>query len=136
MSAFKSILLVGSVPLASSEAVFRMLASKLGYLREEISGRGRRVIVRTGFAGSATCSKRHPNFELENPDPTIAGIRDAQTRPIFKLKDRTADIELGALGYAKEAILVLRNVQSVEEIGRAPAGHEASGQHPHGLWRS
>jgi len=103
MSTFKSILLVGSVPLANSEAVFRMLASKLGiYAKRYPDGEtGHRT---NWIRWQRHVFERHPNFELENPDPSIAGIRDAQTRPIFKLKDRTADVELGALGYAKEAV--------------------------------
>ena len=55
MSKSKSILLVGSVPLADPEAVFRILASKLG-MHAKRYPEGRRVSARTGSAGSAMYS--------------------------------------------------------------------------------
>ena len=119
MSKSKSILLVGSVPLADSEAVFRMLASRLGtHAKRYPDGEtGHRT---NWIRWQRHVFERHPNFELDNPNPLIAGIRDAQTRPIFKLKDKTAEIELGALGYAKEAILSYATFSRLKQSGALP----------------
>src|SRR5260370_20920976 len=103
MRKVKPILLVGSIPLADAEAVFRMLASKLGTLAKRYPD-GETGHRTNWIRWQRHVFERHPNFELENPDPSIAGIKDAQTRPIFKLKGKLAAIALGALGYAKEAI--------------------------------
>jgi hypothetical protein len=132
MSTFKSILLVGSVPLANSEAVFRMLASKLGiYAKRYPDGEtGHRT---NWIRWQRHVFERHPNFELENPDPSIAGIRDAQTRPIFKLKDRTADVELEALGYAKEAISSYATFSRLKESDELPPDTKFQVSIPTGL---
>ena len=119
MSKSKSILLVGSVPLADPEAVFRMLASKLGmHAKRYPDGEtGQRT---NWIRWQRDVFERHSNFELENPNPLIEGIRDAQTRPIFKLKDKTADMELGALGYAKEAISSYGTFSRLKQSGELP----------------
>ena len=76
MSKSKSILLVGSVPLADPEAVFRILASKLGmHAKRYPDGEtGQRT---NWIRWQRDVFERHPNFELENPNPLIEGIRDA-----------------------------------------------------------
>jgi len=108
MSKPKPILLVGSVPLVDAEAVFRMLSSRLGTLAKRYPD-GETGHRTNWIRWQRHVFERHPNFELENPDPSIAGIKDAQTRPIFKLKGKLADIALGALGYAKRRSLPTRS---------------------------
>src|SRR5260370_849651 len=119
MRKLKPILLVGSIPLADAEAVFRMLASKLGTRAKRYPD------GETGHRTNWICWQRHvfecrPYFELENPDPSIAGIKDSQARPRFKLKDKRADIVLGALGYAKEAILSYSTFSRLKQSGEIP----------------
>jgi hypothetical protein len=119
MSKWKPILIVGSVPLADAEAVFRILALKLDTRAKRYPD---------GEAGHRTnwirwqrhVFERHPNFELENSDPSITGIKDSQVRPIFKLKDKRADIVLGALGYAKEAISSYSTFSRLKQSGEIP----------------
>jgi methionine synthase II (cobalamin-independent) len=103
MKKSKEILLVGSVPLSDAEAVFRMLASRLnGYAKRYPDGEtGHRT---NWIRWQRAAFERHPAFELEVADPTIAGIKDAQSRPIFRIKDPGANLEFGPLGYAQEAI--------------------------------
>ena len=119
MRKLKPILLVGSVPLADAEAVFRMLASKLG-TRAKRYPDGETGHRTNWIRWQRHVFERHPNFELENPDPSIAGIKDSQARPIFKLKDKRADIVLGALGYAKEAILSYSTFSRLKQSGEIP----------------
>lgn len=119
MRKLKPILLVGSVPLADAEAVFRMLASKLG-TRAKRYPDGETSHRTNWIRWQRHVFERHPNFELENPDPSIAGIKDSQARPIFKLKDKRADIVLGALGYAKEAILSYSTFSRLKQSGEIP----------------
>ena len=127
MRKLKPILLVGSVPLADAEAVFRMLASKLG-TRAKRYPDGETGHRTNWIRWQRHVFERHPNFELENPDPSIAGIKDSQARPIFKLKDKRADIVLGALGYAKEAILSYSTFSRLKQSGShfcSPFSHPA-----------
>jgi hypothetical protein len=119
MSKLKPILLVGSVPLADAEAVFRMLALKLG------TGAKRYPDGETGHRTNWIRWQRHvfeshPNLELENPDPSIGGIKDSQTRPIFKPKDKRAGFAFGALGYAKEAISSYSTFSRLKQSGEIP----------------
>src|SRR5258708_9192626 len=85
MRKLKPILLVGSIPLADAEAVFRMLASKLGTRAKRYPD------GETGHRTNWIRWQRHvferpPNFELQNQDPAMAGIRIHQSLPILRLQ--------------------------------------------------
>lgn len=99
----KPILLVGSIPLSDAEAVFRTLASTLDthakrYPDGETGHRTHWIRWQKGVFD------RHPALELENADPTIAGIKDSQARPIYRIKNPGANLDFPPLGYAQVAI--------------------------------
>ena len=119
----RSILLVGSVPCASSEEVFRLLAGSLGDLapRYPDGETGKRIMwVRW---------QRHvfddnPDLYLVEAGKKIAGYQDTLVRPFYALRDGVdlARFSFKELGYAREAIASYEVFARLRQAGAIPPG--------------
>jgi hypothetical protein len=105
MASHRDILLVGSVPLDTSDAVFRLLASKLGSdakrYPDGVTGERRYWIrwQRHVFDESSA-------MELVDPHRLLAGYTDGLARPFYRVRERVDpnEIQFGKLGFADVAI--------------------------------
>jgi len=109
--------LVGSVPFASSEDVFRAAASILGdHLRRMPDGE-------TGVRGNWIDWQRavfadHPAFE---PGPDEPGLYGPGPRFRLRGRARAGDLAFSALGYADAAITSYRRFERLRRAGVVPA---------------
>jgi hypothetical protein len=114
--------LIGSVPLDSSEAVFRALAKHLG------SAAARYPDGETGERINWVRWQRHL-FE-GNPDllPTgsrkLPGFQDNLARPFYALREGSdpAKLRFGEMGYAAKAIESYQVFTRLKQAGAIPAG--------------
>jgi hypothetical protein len=104
MASRKDILLVGSVPLANTEAVFRLLASKLA------ADAKRYPDGETGDRTNWIRWQRHvfdscKQMQLVDAARLLKGYTDGLARPFYRVNDgiNTGDIRLERLGYADVA---------------------------------
>src|ERR1700756_2837297 len=102
MTSAHDVLLIGSVPLSDSEAVFRALARGLGDLARRYPD------GETGPRTNWIRWQRHifdsnDAFELV-PSRNQAGIKDPFDRPFFRLKQGASEITYEPLGFAEEAL--------------------------------
>jgi hypothetical protein len=107
----------GSVPLASSEVVFRAAASALGtHLRRIPDGE---TGVRSGWIGwQAAVFANHPEFEPGDPEPGVYG-----PQPVFRLRrrDPASHLEFGPLGYSEAARASYADFERLKRDGVIPA---------------
>jgi hypothetical protein len=122
MSAARSILLVGSIPLSDAEAVFCTLGDRLG------DRAPRYPDGETGVRTNWIRWQRHifednDAFELYRPAANLAGIKDDLSRPFYQLKPGVDDqaIDYKALGFAAEAIKSYAVFSRLKRDGRVPA---------------
>jgi hypothetical protein len=112
MAPQRDVLIVGSVPLADAEAVFRAVAGALGdRVRRIPDGEtGARI---NWIESQSPVFERHPMFELARQDDgTDADWRNRQAGEKWKIKPwhvlkpgaDAAKLEFGSLGYARAAI--------------------------------
>jgi len=109
--------LVGSVPLASGEEVFRTAASILGeHLRRIPDGE---TGVRRGWIGwQRAAFADHPAFERAPEEPGLYGPSHR-----FRLREpaRASELAFGALGYADAAIASYGQFAHLRRAGVVPA---------------
>lgn len=109
--------LCGSVPLASSEEVFRLAASILGnHLRRIPDGE---TGIRSGWIGwQRAVFANHPAFEAGPVEPGVYG-----PGPTYRLGDRAGARELtfGAVGYADAAKASYRQFERLKRDGVIPS---------------
>jgi hypothetical protein len=107
----------GSVPLSSSEEVFRAAAGTLGaHLRRIPDGE---TGVRAGWIGwQRAVFTHHPEFEPGEPEPGVYG-----PQPVFRLRqrDRASHLEFGSLGYSEAAIASYADFERLKRDGVIPA---------------
>jgi hypothetical protein len=104
MASEDGVLFVGSVPLNNSEAVFRMLADRVGALASRYPD------GETGMRTNWIRWQRHifddnDAFELVQ-STNLAGIKDTLDRPFFRVRPSVDDaaVKYKPLGFAEEAI--------------------------------
>ncbi len=130
MSAAPGVLLVGSIPLDTSEAVFEMfgrpLGAQLSTLPDGETGPRRHWISRVHYQVFAG----HPDFEVLRrpaPDDGIERLnpRNAGDSWLFKVRDGVSKVRFGdpgwRLGYAREAIQSYFVFRSLRDKGALPA---------------
>lgn len=108
----RSILLVGSVPLASAMDVFTAVSETLGALAPRIPDgeTGERL---GWIAWTRDHLRKLPGLEAIG--------RRGEAGPRFRLKDGACDIDLGPLQYAPAAIASFAQFRAVKARGRIPA---------------
>jgi hypothetical protein len=119
MTSAKDVLLIGSVPLNDSEAVFRALALRLGGLARRYPD------GETGPRTNWIRWQRHifdsnDAFELM-PSRNLAGIKDSLDRPFFRLKHGASEIVYKPLGFAEEAVKSFAMFSKLKRDGVIPA---------------
>jgi hypothetical protein len=108
-----SILLVGSVPLASAEEVFTAVAGTLGKLAPRIPD---------GETGERLGWIAWTRGHLRKL-PALEEIgRRGEPGPRFRLKDAMSDIDLGPLQYAPAALHSYAQFRALKAQGKIPAG--------------
>ncbi len=115
-------LLVGSIPLDNSEAVFRALAKHLG------SAASRYPDGETGERTNWVRWQRHlfdnnPDLELTGARQ-LAGFQDSLVRPFYALREGCdpTTLRFGEMGYAAKAIESYRVFNQLKAEGAIPAG--------------
>lgn len=112
--------LVGSIPLASAEEVFRAAGGILGnHLRRIPDGE---TGIRTNWIGwQFGIFQAHPQLELLPPDPNSLFYGP---RPTFRLRPGVAeaDFAFGPLGYAAAALASYQDFVRVRQAGAIPQG--------------
>src|SRR5262245_5462846 len=129
MSRTRDILLVGSVPLANAEAVFRAVGQTLGERVRRIpdgetGGRLNWVEWQADVFG------KHPSFELSDPEAGLGDWRNKdvsdawKARSWYRLKAGTdpKKLEFDALGYAAVAKDSFATFARCKSEGAIPAG--------------
>jgi hypothetical protein len=123
MAAHEHVLLVGSVPLDNAEAVFRMLAEKLGTAAKRYPD------GETGERRNWIRWQRHvfdnaKAMELIDPHRQLSGYTDGLTRPFYRLREGiSADkIDFERLGFADVAIESYGVFRRLRTDGVIPAG--------------
>ncbi|HUO92964.1 MAG TPA: hypothetical protein VMU22_08575 [Rhizomicrobium sp.] len=119
MTSAQDVLLVGSIPLGNSEAVFRALATRLGTLAPRYPD------GETGPRTNWIRWQRHifdgnDAFELM-PSRNLAGIKDSLDRPFFRLKQGASEIAYKPLGFAEEATKSFAIFSKLKRDGVIPA---------------
>ena len=119
----RRIQLVGSVPLESSESVFRELAQSIG---------GRASRYPDGETGRRSQWIRwqrqtfedHPDFVLDATSASIGKYSDAVSRPLYRLSEgvRASDTVIKDLNYATEALASHAVFSRLRREGVIPAG--------------
>ena len=109
----RSILLVGSVPLASAEEVFTAVAKALGDLTPRIPD---------GETGERLGWIAWTRDHLRKLPALEAIGKRGEPGPRFRLKDRSSVIDLGALQYAPAAIQSYAQFRTLKARGKIPAG--------------
>ncbi len=109
----RSVLLVGSVPLASAEEVFTAVAGTLGELAPRIPDgeTGERL---GWIAWTRAHLRKLPALEEIG--------RRSEPGPRFRLKDAASDIDLGPLQYAPAAIQSYAQFRALKTQGKIHAG--------------
>lgn len=120
------ILLVGSVPLSGSEAVFRALADRLG------AQAPRYPDGETGARSNWIRWQRHifesnDAFEPFKPAANLAGIKDDLARPFYHIKAGIdpASIDYPPLGFTDEAVRSYGVFSRLKRGGVIPAGRNS-----------
>ena len=115
-------LLVGSIPLDNSEAVFRTVAKHLG------SAASRYPDGETGERTNWVRWQRHlfdsnPDLELTG-SRQLTGFQDTLVRPFYTLRDGCdpTTLRFGEMGYAAKAIESYRVFSRLKAAGAIPAG--------------
>ncbi len=123
MASHRDILLVGSVPLANEEAVFRLLARKLG------ADAKRYPDGETGERTNWIRWQRHvfdncKQMQLVDAARLLKGYTDGLARPFYRLNDgvKPADIRFGQLGFADVAVASYQVFKKLRNEGVIPAG--------------
>ncbi|MGE3990853.1 hypothetical protein [Pseudorhodoplanes sp.] len=119
----RKLLLVGSVPLDNSAAVFQMLAHHLG---------DHLTRVPDGETGSRRywihCQNRvlegNPHFEPVEREVDVRDRRKDGTRPPprFSIRSSLAEAKIGALGYAQWAIESYATLRELKRDAKVPRG--------------
>jgi hypothetical protein len=111
--------LVGSVPLADAEQVFRTVSALLGERVKRIPDG--ETGVRTNWIGwQYHVFARNPAFEIVLPDPQAVGYA---ANPRFKLRPgvSAADLSFDRLGYADAALASYATFARLQQAGDIPA---------------
>ena len=97
--------LVGSIPLADSDAVFRTLAASVGERakRWPDGETGERAYW---IRWQKQTFEDHPDFELKSASASLHGYKDALERPFYVIREGIdpAAVRIETMGYAAEAI--------------------------------
>ena len=117
------ILLVGSIPLESSQAVFRELGTHIG---------GHAVRYPDGETGVRTnwirwqrhIFESNPAFERADVEPVLPGYDGEPVRPYFRLRNgiKASDIVFAPLGYASTAARSWADFLNLRNEGAVPRG--------------
>jgi hypothetical protein len=114
----RQVLLVGSVPLDSSSAVFEAVAGSLGGLAKRIPD-GETKERKDWIGWQANVMKNAKGLEPGGSREIQGGYRFT----LYKVKNsRTADIEIGPLGYAAAALESYEDFKRLRSQGRITAG--------------
>lgn len=123
MSMTRQAHLIGSVGLDSAEAVFTMVADVLGDCCPRIPD------GETGDRGywirwQQATFDRCEGLTIEDLDYKLPGYKDNVRRSFFRLRDgvEAAEVDLGDLGYADEALESYAVFARLQDEGRIPAG--------------
>jgi hypothetical protein len=105
MTAHSSILLVGSVPLANSEAVFRLLAASLGRGAKRYPD-GETGERKNWIRWQRRVFESSEHMQLVDPNRLLTGYSDGIARPFYSVRDgvEPGRIRFEQLGFADTAI--------------------------------
>jgi hypothetical protein len=109
----RSILLVGSIPLASAEEVFSAVAGALGTLAPRIPD---------GETGDRLGWIAWTRIHLRTLPALEAIGKRGEPGPRFRIRDGARDIDLGPLQYAPVAIQSYAQFRALKAQGKIPAG--------------
>lgn len=119
----RNVHLVGSVGLEDAATVFKTLGETVGSCCTRFPD------GETGERGYwIRWQKRtfddHPSFELIDTTTSLLGYKDKVERPFYKLVDGTdpADVTMGNMGYADEALASWDTFKRLRDAGDVPAG--------------
>jgi hypothetical protein len=122
MTSLPPVLLIGSIPLENSEAVFRALSKHLGHAASRYPD------GETGERTNWVRWQRHlfdsnPDLILTGPRK-LPGFQDNLTRPFYALREGADPTKLrfGEMGYAAKAIESYRVFDRLKAAGSIPAG--------------